>query len=356
MLKLFSAMAGMLAVAAVASADVEIQAGGATFPNPIYQQWIKDFGAAHGDVKIAYAAKGSGAGISGLLDKTFDFAGSDAPMSAEELAKASAAGGDVVEVPSVAGAVVLAYDLPSVNGQLNLSGSVIADMYLGKIKSWDDPAIKALNPGVTLPSTPLTTVHRSDGSGTNFVFTSFLCTQSDDFQTKVNFGKTVNWPEGGQAGQGNQGVTQAIQKTEGAIGYIELNYALQNHIAFALVQNNAGKFVQASPDSVSAAGDGALKDMDAQKTLAVGLWDRDGDNAYPISSFTYLICYKDLGYLKDKAKAQAIVDYFWYASHDGQKEAPDLSYAPLSSGVQSRVEQALKTIVYDGQPLPPSGQ
>src|SRR5271155_911508 len=167
-------MAVVLALAAgTAFADVEIQAGGATFPNPIYQQWIKDFGQVHGDIKIAYASKGSGAGIGGLLDKTFDFCGSDAPMNDDELKKATAANGDVVEIPSVAGAVVLAYNLPGFSGDLNLSGPVLADIYLGKVTKWNDPAIAALNPGVNLPTLDITTVHRSDGSGTNFVFTSY---------------------------------------------------------------------------------------------------------------------------------------------------------------------------------------
>jgi phosphate transport system substrate-binding protein len=350
MFRAITAALFIFAAAQIAAADIQIQAGGATFPNPIYQQWTKNFGQAHGDIKIAYAAKGSGAGIGGLLDKTFDFCGSDAPMSDDEIKKAQGANSDVVEIPSVAGAVVLAYNIPGFSGDLNLSGQVIADIYLGKITKWNDAAIAGLNPGVTLPDLAITTIHRSDGSGTNFVFTSYLCTQSDDFQTKVNFGKTVDWPNG-QGGSGNAGVTQAVQKTDGAIGYIELNYALANHISFALVQNNNGKFIKASPQSVSAAGDGAVQDMDNFKTLAVRLWARDGDDSYPISSFTYLICYKDLSYLKEQAKAQAIVDFFWYATHDGQSKASDMSYAPLSQGVQQRAEQAIGTITFNGQPL-----
>jgi phosphate transport system substrate-binding protein len=341
--------------ATLAAADVQIQAGGATFPNPIYQQWIKDFGQAHSDVKIAYAAKGSGAGIGGMLDKTFDFAGSDAPMNDDELKKAQAANSDVVEIPSVAGAVVLAYNIPGFSGDLKLSGSAVADIYLGKITKWNDSAITSLNPGVNLPDADITTVHRSDGSGTNFVFTSYLCTQSDDFQTNVNFGKTVNWPNG-QGASGNAGVTQAVQKTDGALGYIELNYALKNNISFSLLQNNNGNFIKASPQTVSAAGEGAVADMDADKTLAVRLWSRDGDQVYPISSFTYLICYKDLSYLKDQAKAQAIVDFFWYATHDGQSNAADLTYAGLSTGVQQRVEQAIETITFNSQPLHPANK
>jgi len=346
-------LASLALGASSARADVEIQAGGATFPNPIYQQWIKDFGAIHGDIKISYAAKGSGAGIGGLLDRTFDFCGSDAPMNDDELKKARDKGGDVVEIPSVAGAVVLAFNLPGFKGDLNLSGPVVADIFLGKITRWNDPAIAALNPGADLPGTDITTVHRSDGSGTTFVFTSYLCTQSDDFQTQVNFGKTVRWPAG-QGGSGNQGVTQAVQMTSGAIGYIELNFAADNHIPFAVMQNDAGKLVKASPQSVSAAGQGAVQDMDDQKTLAVRLWSRDGDDVYPISSFTYLMCYKDLSYLKDPAKAKAIVDFFGYALHDGQSMAAEKTYAPLSPGVVQRAEAVIGTIMFDGKPIHPS--
>jgi phosphate transport system substrate-binding protein len=345
----------VFAASQFALGDIQIQAGGATFPNPIYQQWIKDFGQSHPNVKIAYAAKGSGAGIGGLIDKTLGFCGSDAPMGEDEITKAQAANGDVVQIPSLAGAVVLAYNLPGFNGDLKLSGQDVADIFLGKITKWNDPAIASLNPRVALPDLDITTVHRSEGSGTTFAFTSFLCTQSDDFQTNVNFGKTVYWRMG-QSGSGNAGVTQAVQNTDGAIGYIELNYAVANHIPFALIQNNSGKFIKASPQTVSAAQEDAAKDMDAYKTLDVRLWTRDGEDVYPISSFTYLICYKDLSYLKDKSTAQAMVDFFWYATHDGQASAAAMSYAPLSPGVQQRVEQAIESITFNGQPLHPAGK
>jgi phosphate transport system substrate-binding protein len=336
-----------------AMADVQVEGGGASFPNPIYQQWAKDFGRDHPQVRIDYVAKGSGAGIGGLIDKTFDFAGSDAPMSEEELAKARRAGGEVVQFPSIIGAVVLAYNLPDLRGELKLSGPMVADIYLGRITQWNDPAIKALNPRLVLPDTPISAVHRSEGSGTNFVFTSYLCTQSDDFETQVYFGKTVRWPAG-QAAQGNPGVTQVVQETQGAIGYIELNYAIDNHIPFALMQNQGDEFVKASPASASAAGEAAVADMDQYKTLAVRLWTRAGKDVYPISCFSYLICYKDLGYLKDKSRAQVIVDFFWYATHDGQKKAEDLAYAPLSEGVRQRVQRALDAITFNGQPLHPN--
>jgi phosphate transport system substrate-binding protein len=335
------------------SADVEVQGGGATFPNPIYQQWARDFGQTHPNLRIAYAAKGSGAGIKGVLDRTFDFCGSDAPLSDDELKMARSRGGDVIQIPSLAGAIVVAYNLPGFIGDLKLSGQTVAEIYLGRITRWNDPAIASLNPGIALPDLDITTVHRSDGSGTTFVFTSYLCTQSDDFQTRINFGKMVYWPNG-QSGSGNAGVTQAVQGSQGAIGYIELNYALANHIPFALLRNKSDNFIKASPQTVSAAGEASIADMDLYKTLAVRLWDRDGNNVYPISSFTYLVCYKDLGYLVDRAKARAIVDFFWYATHDGQTSASAMSYAPLSPGVRRRVEQAIESITFNGEPLNPA--
>jgi len=332
------------------SADVRVQGGGATFPNPIYQQWASDFGRQHPDVRIEYVGKGSGAGIGGLIDKTLDFAGSDAPLNDEELAKARRTGGDVVQIPSVAGAVVLAYNLRDLRGELKLSGPVVADIFLGRITQWNDPAIKSLNPHLVLPDIPICAVHRSEGSGTNFVFTSYLCTQSDEFQTQVNFGKTVRWPIG-EGAQGNPGVTQALEETPGAIGYIELNFAIDNNIPVALMQNESGEFVKASPATASAAGEAALVDMDRYKTLTVRLWARPGPNVYPISCFTYLMCYRDLGYLRDRQRAQAIVDFFWYAIHDGQDVATELAYAPLGQGVRQRVQQELDTITFNGQPL-----
>jgi phosphate transport system substrate-binding protein len=352
-LRLLTMSAAIVALSGgLARADVLAQGGGATFPDPIYQQWIKDFSREHPGVQIEYVAKGSGAGIGGLIDKTLDFAGSDAPINDEELAKARRAGGEVVQIPAIVGAVVLAYNLHDLRGQLKLSGLVVADIFLGRITQWNDPAIKALNPRLVLPDLPICAVHRSEGSGTNFVFTSYLCTQSEQFQTQVNFGKTVRWPIG-QGAQGNPGVAQAVEQTLGAIGYIELNYAIDNNIPVALMRNESGQFVQASPATASAAGEAALADMDRYQTLALRLWARPGRDVYPISCFSYLICYKDLGYLRDLARARSIVDFFWYAVHDGQSKAAEMAYAPLSPGVRQRVERALDTITFNGQALHP---
>jgi phosphate transport system substrate-binding protein len=220
---------------------------------------------------------------------------------------------------------------------------------MGSINKWNDPKIVALNPGVTLPELPITPVWRTDGSGTNFVFTNYLATQSEDFQNKVGMGKQVKWPLG-QGGKGNPGVAQVVQQTNGALGYLEQNFADKNHILYGSVQNKAGKFVKASPETVSQAGEGAVSEMTGTVVHA-NIWNQMGENAYPISSFTYLIVYKDLDNLKTKEQAQALVDFMWWATHDGEKLASELDYAPLSSGVQKKVEDALKAATYRGQAL-----
>ncbi|HTW93400.1 MAG TPA: phosphate ABC transporter substrate-binding protein PstS [Tepidisphaeraceae bacterium] len=353
--RLAAGLVALTMTCGLAVADVNIQGGGSTFANPIQQAWIKAYSAQHPDVRIAYAAKGSGFGIASIIDKTIDFAGSDAPMNADELAKAKASGGDVVEIPICAGAVVASYNLPGFNGDLKLTGDVLANIYLGKVTQWNDPSIAAANPGATLPNLAITPVHRSDGSGTTFVFTNYLCTQSSDFESQLGAGKNVKWP-GGQGAEGNQGVTQVVQSTPGAIGYIELAYAADNHIAFALMQNDDGKFIKATPDAVTAAGQAALQEMTDPNDLTVPLWDQDGDTVYPIAAYTYVIIYKDLGYLKDQAKAQALLDYlYWSTSSDQASELVGAqTYSPLSAGVKVKVESLLDTLTFNGQPIHPS--
>jgi phosphate transport system substrate-binding protein len=329
-------------------ADLKIQGGGATFPNPIYQRWVGEYQKSHPDVKIDYQSIGSGGGIKAITEKTFHFAGSDAPMNKKEI---EAAGGpdNLVEIPSVAGAVVPAYNLPGVSGEIKFSGEVLAQIYMGTISKWNDPKIAALNAGITLPDTAITPVFRSDGSGTTFVWTNYLATQSEPFKSTVGVGKQVSF-KAGQSGKGNEGVAAAVQQTPGAIGYIEVNYATQNHIPFGAVKNRDGKVVKASAKTVSAAGEGAVAELKGN-LLAANIWDRPGAEAYPISSFTYLIVYKDLANLPDAASAQALTDFLWWATHDGQKLATEMDYAPLSPGVQKKVEEALRTITYKGAPV-----
>lgn len=342
-----AAVATVLLSTTAASADVRLQGAGATFPAPIYQRWVTEYQARHPDVKIDYQSIGSGGGIKGITEKTVDFGASDAPMNKKELAAVGGAD-KVLELPTVAGAVVIAYNLPGFQGELKLDGPTIADIFLGKITKWNDPKIAALNQGAQLPDLPITSAHRTDGSGTTHVFTNYVSTQSEEFRENVGAGKQVEWP-GGQGGKGNEGVTQVIQQTKGGLGYVELAYAIQNKLPYATLKNKDGNFVKASPETVSAAGEGATKQMD--KRLAVDIWNQPGANAYPIAAFTYIIVYKDLGYVKDENKAKALVAFLNWALTDGQQLAASLDYAPLSSGVQAKVKEAIGTLQWSGKPL-----
>lgn len=345
----YAAAAILLSSGGVAMADVQLTGSGATFPQPLYERWVNEYQAIHPDVKIDYGGGGSGKGIKDITDKVVDFAGSDAPMSSKDI---EAAGGadNLIEIPSCAGAIVPAFNLPGITA-LNFDGPTLANIYLGKISAWNDPAIQALNPGVTLPNTPITCAWRTDGSGTNFVWTNYLATQSDEFKGSVGIGKQVQWPTG-QGGKGNAGVAAIVQQTAGALGYIEENYADKNNITYGSVQNKAGKMVKATPDGVSAAGEGAVDSMKGQM-LKANIWNQDGDTTYPIASFTYLIVYKDLNNIKSKEQAQALVDFLWWAGHDGQKFNAELDYAPLGDKVKDKVSDVLSTITYKGDPLKP---
>ena len=329
-----------------ASAAVRLQGAGATFPNPIYQRWVNDYQKSHPGVAIDYQSIGSGGGIKGIIAKTVDFAGSDAPMTKKET---QSAGGEVVHIPTVAGSVVPAYNLPGFQGELKLSGEVLADIFMGKIRSWNDPKIAQLNEGAALPNTAITPAWRTDGSGTTFVWTSYLATQSEDFKGTIGAAKQVEWPEG-QGGKGNEGVAAIVQSTPGSLGYIELNYATQNRIPFASVKNAAGKFVKASPETVSAAGEGAVEQMNGG-SLAVDIWNQKGENAYPISAFTYVIVFKDLSYVGSKAEAEALVNFLNWATTDGQQVAASMDYAPLAEPVRQKVAAALASLTYSGSPL-----
>ena len=340
------AMIGSLAIAGTCMAETRLQGAGATFPNPIYQKWVTEYQKANPDVKIDYQSIGSGGGIKGITEHTVDFAGSDAPMSKKEIA---AAKDEVVHIPTVAGAVVAAYNLPGFNGELKLTGPILVDIFSGKITKWNDARISQANAGTTLPDTDITVATRTDGSGTTFVFSSFLATQSEDFKSSIGASKQVKWPVG-QGGKGNEGVTAIVQNVPGAIGYIEVNYALANKIPYALLQNKAGKFIKAGPDTVSAAGAGAVEHM--KDSLAVNIWDQAGENAYPISALTYIIVYKDLAYLKNPAKADALVKFLkWATTGEGQSLATSLDYAPLADGVKAKAGEAIDALTFNGKPL-----
>ncbi len=323
----------------LAMADVRLQGSGATFPNPLYQKWVAEYQKAHPDVKVDYQSIGSGGGIKAITSKTVDFAGSDAPLSAKE---AEALGGKGLHIPMTAGAVVPAYNLPSFSGELKLSGAVIADIYMGKITKWNDPKIAELNAGAALPDVAITPVYRTDGSGTTSIFTNYLATQSPDFKSTVGVGKQVNFT-GGQGGKGNEGVAAAVKQTNGALGYIELNYATANKITFTSVQNKDGHFIKATLESVAAAGKGAVDQMTPAK-LNVDIWNQPGAESYPIASFTYIIVYSDLSNIEAADKKKALLDFLNWAVTDGQKFASELDYAPLDPAVQAKAKEAIATL------------
>lgn len=316
----------------------QLTGAGATFPAPVYQAWFDDYnhGVAKG-VQVNYQPVGSGGGINQFTAKTVDFGASDAAMSDDELAKAP----DAQHVPTVIGAITVAYNLSGLSKPLQLDGPAIAGIYLGTIKTWDDPAIKALNPDAKLPSSGIVVVYRSDSSGTSYNFTDYLSKVSPDWKSKVGTTKAPNWPVG-QGGKGNDGVTNVVKQTPNAIGYVELQYARANNVAFADVKNKAGKFVTPSVDSASASAAGVTLPDDYRTTIT----DASGDGAYPITAMTYLLVYKSAGKCSQQ---QPLVDFLWWAYHDqsAQKTVKDLSYAPLPAQVLPKVEATLKSLKCD---------
>ena len=328
------------------TASVTLHGGGATFPTPLYNKWFEDFNAAHSNIQIDYQSIGSGGGIKGITDQTFDFGASDAAMKDEEIA-ALPAGTSVLHVPTALGAVVVIYNLPSAP-KLQLDAATVAGIFLGTITLWDDPAIAALNPGVTLPMTSIVVVHRSDGSGTTNAFTTYLDTVSPDWHTKVGKGKEVNWPTGIGAA-GNDGVAGGVKQTEGAVGYVELNYATTAQLTSALLQNADGKFVAGSTAGVTAAAKAAVSTFPADFRQAP-IINGAGPDTYPIASYTYLLVYKDQ---KDAAKGQALVAFMYWALTDGQAQEEGLGYAPLPAEVQQKALDELHQLTTGGSPIWP---
>src|ERR1700734_1706405 len=316
-------------IVSVAQAQ-KITAAGATFPYPIYSKWFSEYSSAHPGVEINYQSIGSGGGIQQVTNGIVDFGASDMPMTDQAL---SAAKVKVEHIPTVLGAVVPAYHIPGVN-DLRLSGDVLADIYLAKITNWNDPRIAKDNPGVHFPDLRITVVHRSDGSGTTFIFTSYLSKVSSDWKGGPGAGSAINWPTG-VGGKGNENVTSLVRQLDGAIGYIELFYALQNHVPFATLKNASGNWVKASLDGVTAAG-GSVKNMPAD--YRVDITNAPGADAYPISSFTYLLIPTSP---TDGAKEHVIKDMLSWMIKSGESEAPSLSYAPLPSNLQEKVLQTV---------------
>ena len=331
------ALAGAAVLAALpASAQkVQINGAGATFPYPIYSKWFSDYNKLHPDVEINYQSIGSGGGIRQLTNNTVFFGASDGPMTPEQM---QAAPGKILHLPTVLGGVVPVYNIPGVTAELKFTGKVIADIVLGKVTKWNDPAIKSLNPGVSLPGTDITVCHRSDGSGTTYIFVDFLSKVSPEFKQKVGVSTSVNWPAG-VGGKGNEGVAGLVKQTPGAFGYVELIYAIQNKIEYGSVQNMAGEFLRASLESVSAAAAAAAKQMPAD--FRVSITNAPGRGVYPISSFTWMLLYENP---KDKQRGRIMVDFMKWALTDGQKNAAPLGYAPIPPEVVKLELDALKRI------------
>ncbi|HYS54995.1 MAG TPA: phosphate ABC transporter substrate-binding protein PstS [Thermoanaerobaculia bacterium] len=320
------------ATSSPAAQTVAINGAGATFPNPIYSKWFSDYNKVHPEVRINYQPIGSGGGIKQLISQTVFFGATDGPMTDAQIKSAP---GPIMHFPTVLGAVVPAYNLPN-NPQLKFSGPLLADIFLGKVKKWNDPAIAKVNPGVALPNLDLTLVHRAEGSGTNYIFCDFLSKVSPEFKQKVGVSTSVSWP-GGVGGKGNEGVSGLVKQTPGAIGYVELIYASQNNIPYGAVQNAAGQFVRASLDSVTAAGASATMPAD----FRVSITNAPGKDAYPISSFTWILLYQNP---TDKQRGRILVDFMRWALSDGQKDAAPLGYAPLPKQVIDVEMQALQKI------------
>lgn len=312
-----------------------INGAGATFPYPLYSKWFSEYQKLHPEVQINYQSIGSGGGIRQLIDKTVDFGASDAPMTDEQLAKATI---PIVHVPTVLGAVAVTYNLPGIEKGLKLTPELLADIFLGKVAKWNDSKIVALNAGVKLPETAIMVAHRSDGSGTTAIFTDYLSKVSPEWKSKAGTGTAVNWPAG-LGGKGNEGVAGLIKQSPGAIGYVELIYALNNNLSYAAMKNKAGKFVLPEIKSVTAAAAGAVKDMPAD--FRVSIANADGKEAYPISGFTYLLVYKNM---PDAAKGKQIVDFLKWAMKDGQKFAEPLHYAPLPKPVVVKIEKVISGV------------
>ena len=323
-----------VALALPALGQTTVNGAGATFPNPMYQKWFSEYHKAHPDIQFNYQSIGSGGGIRQVLAQTVDFGASDGPMTDEQLAQAKT---KILHIPTVLGAVVPAYNVPGVSTELKFTPEALAGIFLGKITTWNDPAIAKANPGINLPSQPIIVIHRSDGSGTTYIFTDYLSKVSSDWQNGPGKGTSVKWPVG-LGGKGNEGVAGLIRQMQGGIGYIELIYAVQNKIDYGSVKNASGTFVKASLDSVTAAAASA-KSMPAD--FRVSITNAPGKDAYPISSFTWLLIPEKS---KEAAKGKILADFLTWMVEDGQKMTAELTYAPLPENVAVKVKGAIKQV------------
>jgi phosphate transport system substrate-binding protein len=311
-----------------------VNGAGATFPNPMYQKWFSEYHKTHPDIQFNYQSIGSGGGIRQVLAQTVDFGASDGPMTDEQLSQAKT---KILHIPTVLGAVVPAYNVPGVTGELKFTPDALAGIFAGKITTWNDPVIAKANPGVNLPAQNIIVIHRSDGSGTTYIFTDYLSKVSSEWANGPGKGTSVKWPVG-LGGKGNEGVAGMIRQMQGGIGYIELIYAVQNKIDYGIVKNPAGTFVKASLDSVTAAA-ASVKSMPAD--FRVSITNAPGKDAYPISSFTWLLIPEKS---KEVAKGKILADFLTWMVDDGQKMTAELTYAPLPGNVAEKVKGAIKLV------------
>ncbi|MGD0337766.1 MAG: phosphate ABC transporter substrate-binding protein PstS [Bacteroidota bacterium] len=332
-------------VPALSFAQLQLNGAGATFPYVIYSKWFDVYKQKTG-IQFNYQSIGSGGGIKQVIEGTVDFGATDGPMKDEQLAEAKAKQNtDVLHIPTVMGAVVVTYNVPELGADLKLTPDVIAGVFLGEITTWNDQRIASLNPGKDCPSKPIIVVHRSDGSGTTFIFVDYLSKVSEQWKSKVGAGTSVNWPIG-LGGKGNEGVAGQVKQADGAIGYVELAYAVKNNLPYAQIKNRTGQFVKPSLESVTAAAISEAKAMSAD--LRVSITNAGGKNSYPISGFTWLLVYKDQ---KDSQKGKALVDFLHWAVTEGEQYASDLLYAPLPKEVVKKCEEKIRLISYGGKPI-----
>jgi phosphate transport system substrate-binding protein len=333
------ALAASVTTLSASAQDNTLLGAGSTFVYPLFSKMFSQYTAS----KVNYQSIGSGGGILQLTNKTVDFGDSDAPLNADQTAKMSA---PVLHIPMTSGAVVVTYNIPGVSAALNLTGKDLADIYLGKISTWNAAEIKATNKGVNLPDLPIVVIHRSDGSGTSFIFTDYLTKVNPDWAKRVGKASAVNWPAG-LGGKGSEGVAGLVKQTPGAIGYVELAYAKQNHMPISNIQNKSGKFIEPTIEATTLASNVVIP-ADSK----VSITDTDNPKGYPIASFTWALIYKEQNYGgRSKARATELVKLLWWNIHQGQADCAPLNYAPLSKAAVKTAEQILKSATYDGKAI-----
>ncbi len=337
-----TALEGLPVLSPQARAQTLINGAGATFPYPLYSKWFSEYAKVDPSARFNYQSIGSGGGIRQIKVGTVDFGASDAALTDQELKQMPR---ELLHIPTVAGAVVITYNLPGVQRGLKLTPDVLVQIYLGQVTKWNDPKIASLNPNISLPDQQIIVVHRSDGSGTTNIFTTYLSVISKTWATQVGKGTSVNWPVG-LGGKGNEGVAGQVKQIPGAIGYVELVYADQNKLPSALLKNQAGRFVEPTLEATSAAVAGAITQL--LKDMRVPIVNSPGERAYPIAGLTYLLAYKEQD---DQKKGAALAKFLWWAIHDGQKYAPGLLYAPLPPQLVKVIEAKIEQITFQAKPI-----